>query len=100
MLMQQQEKLQTMIRLVNNMSIDPDVQIDYYIPDVLTTVDKTGDFNDPYVQFSYDCDGIHTQHFPLKKTYLEKTPEDLANLITFSLEQFTGEIDARQYGAQ
>jgi hypothetical protein len=37
---------------------------------------------------------------PLTHGYLDKSPQDLANLITFSLERFMEEIDSRQYGAQ
>jgi hypothetical protein len=56
----------------------------------------------PYVQLSYLKDGCdaHVQHMPLTHGYMEKTPEDLANLVTFSFERFIEEIDSRQYGAQ
>jgi hypothetical protein len=37
---------------------------------------------------------------PITHGYMQKTAEDLANLVTFSLERFMEEIDSRQYGAQ
>ena len=38
--------------------------------------------------------------YQLNKYILSKTPEDLANLVTFYIEQFTEEIDSVEYGAQ
>lgn len=104
MLAEQKEKLETMVGLVDKIAVDPDVNIDYFIPGVLVTADAdgNGETGGPYVQFAYASDGQapHIQHMPLTHGYLEKTPQDLANLITFSLERFMEEIDSRQYGAQ
>ena len=104
MLVAQKENLQTMVGLIDKIAVDPDVSIDYFIPGVLVTdnADGNADSGGPYVKFAYDSDGqgTHIQHMPLTRSYLEKTPQDLANLITFSLERFMEEIDSRQYGAQ
>ena len=40
------------------------------------------------------------QNIPIKHNYLKKTPQDLANLITFYIEQFVEQIDSVEYGAQ
>lgn len=104
MLVEQKEKLQTLVGLIDNIAVIPDVNIDYFIPGVLVTpnADGSGESGGPYIQFSYASNGKdqHVQHMPLTHGYLEKTPEDLANLVTFSLERFMEEIDSRQYGAQ
>jgi len=104
MLQAQKEKLQQVIELVDKVSINPDVTVDYFIPGVLVTADAdgSGEVGGPYVQFTYSVNGSdpHVQHMPLTHGYLEKDPEDLTNLITFSLERFMEEIDSRQYGAQ
>lgn len=100
----QKAKLQEVVELIDKVSINPDVAVDYFIPGVLVTpdVDGSGDSGGPYVQFTYSVNGTdpHVQHMPLTHGYLEKSAEDLANLITFSLERFMEEIDSRQYGAQ
>ena len=100
----QKEKLQTVVGLIDNIAVDPDVSIDYFIPGVLVTSDEDSSdtVSGPYIQFAYASDGQapHIQHMPLTKNYLEKTPQDIANLFTFSLERFMEEIDSRQYGAQ
>lgn len=104
MVTEQKEKLQKVVELIDNVAVNPDVAVDYFIPGVLVTegADGSGESGGPYVQFTYTLNGLdpHIQHMPLTHGYLEKTPEDLANLITFSLERFMEEIDSRQYGAQ
>jgi len=100
----EQEKLQKLVGLIDDIAVSPDVSIDYFIPGVLVTpdADGSGESGGPYIQFAYALDGqdAHVQHMPLTRSYLEKPPEDLANLFTFSLERFMEEIDSRQYGAQ
>ena len=104
MLVEQKEKLQTAVGIIDNIAVDPDVSVDYFIPGVVVTAnaDGSGKSGGPYVQFTYVTNGMdaHVQHMPLTHGYLEKTPQDLANLVTFSLERFMEEIDSRQYGAQ
>jgi hypothetical protein len=106
MLAEQKEKLQKVVEIIDNVGVNPDVMVDYFIPGVLVTegADGSGDSGGPYVQFTYasasDSSNPHVQHMPLTHGYLEKDAEDLANLITFSLERFMEEIDSRQYGAQ
>jgi len=96
-----QEKLKKLVGLIEDISIDPDVNVDYFIPGVAVTAEGgKGESGGPYIQFSYESGGQHVQHMPLTQSYLEKTPEDLVNLFTFSLERFKEEIDSRQYGAQ
>ena len=105
MLVPQHEKLEMLesaVGIIDNMSVDPDVQIDYYIPEVLMTVESRDATNDPFIQFTYEANGQRpqVQYMPLKDNYLQKTPQDLANFITFAVEQFTEEIDSTFYGAQ
>ncbi len=103
MLVEQKERLQTVIGLIDNISINPDVTVDYFIPGVKVTTDGgTGESGGAFIQFAYAANGQdqHIQHMPLTHGYLDKSPEDLANLVTFSLERFMEEIDSRQYGAQ
>lgn len=104
MLVEQKVRLQEAVGLIDNIAITPDVDIDYFIPGVLVTedADGSGESGGPYVQFTYALNGSdsHVQHMPLTHGYLDKSPQDLANLVTFSLERFMEEIDSRQYGAQ
>ena len=102
MLVVHKETLKTVVGIIDNISVNPDMKIDYYIPDVLITVENRNISSDPYVQLTYEANGQgpQVQYMPLKESYLNKTPQDLANLITFSIERFTEEIDSTFYGAQ
>lgn len=95
------EKLEKVVELVNNVMVNPDVEIDYCIPEVATTSDSCDISGDPYIHLNYIANGTHNmeQNIPLKRD-LDKTPEDLANLVTFKIEQFIEEIDSVENGAQ
>jgi hypothetical protein len=95
------EKLEKVVELVNNVMANPDVEIDYCIPEVATTSESCDVSGDPYIHLKYISNGTHTmeQNIPLKRD-LDKTPEDLANLVTFKIEQFMEEIDSVENGAQ
>lgn len=100
--MSNEQKLKQVVGLVDKLCINPDVDVDYFIPGVKVTKDVEDWLGDPYVEFSYLTNGMdsHVQQLHIKDIYLEKSPTDIANLVTFSLEQFIAEIDSREYGAQ
>ena len=89
------EKLEAVLELVNNVMVNPDIELEYYIPEALTT-------SDPYIQLKYAANGTHImeQKLPLKSRHLNKTAEDVANLVTFYIEQFIEQIDSVEHGAQ
>ena len=103
MLVAHKESLQEFVGLIDNIAVDPDVDINYFIPGVMVTT-ESGQVEDggPFIEFTYSPQGQdpHVQHVPLTHNNLEKEPQDLVNLFTFSLERFMEEIDSRQYGAQ
>ncbi len=96
------EKLQKVVELVNNDMVDPDIDIDYCIPEVATTSDKCDASGEPYIIVKYVTEehDVHERKIKLRRKYLEKTPEDLANLVTFYIEQFMEEIDSVEYGGE
>jgi hypothetical protein len=96
------EKLETVVELVNNVLVNPDIEIDYCIPEVTMTADTCNVSGDPYIHLKYMSNGTHLmeQNIPIKQNYLKKTSEDIANLVTFYIEQFTEQIDSVENGAQ
>jgi len=96
------EKLEKVIELVNKANSDPDIEIEYCIPEVATTADKCDVSGDPYIVVKYTVEegDIHERKIKLRKVYLEKSAEDLANLITFYIEQFIEEINSVEYGGE
>jgi len=98
-----QEKLEDVVDLVSKVLVNPDIELDYEIPSVAMTGESTEMVKgDPYIILKYTLGESHVQKqkIPIKSNYLKKTPEDLANLITFYIEQFIMEIESVEYGAQ
>ena len=97
-----QEKLEDVVDLIHKTMTNPDIELTYHIPDVAMTAENAEITHDPYIHLKYFVNEDHTQeqNIPIKQVYLSKTAEDLANLVTFYIEQFTEEIDSVEYGAQ
>lgn len=99
---EREEKLEKVVALVNNAMANPDIELEYCIPEASTSTDPFGVSEDPYIHMNYISGGTHImkQNVRIGPQYLTKTPEDIANLVTFHLEQFIEEIDSIEYGAQ
>lgn len=94
------EKLSKIVELVNKAMVDPDIDIDYYIPGVETTLKEGDGSGDPYILLTYVVSEYTkpTRTIHLGSTMLQSTAEDIANQITFSIEEFKGEIDSVEMG--
>ncbi|CAA6806158.1 MAG: Unknown protein [uncultured Sulfurovum sp.] len=95
-------KLTKVVELVDKNLADPDIELDYFIPGVTMDEETALDASEPYILLTYIINEDHTQkqRIPIKDNYLSKTPEDIANLVTFFIEQFTEQIDSVENGAQ
>jgi len=96
------KKLEDVVDIIDGALTNPDIEISYCIPDVAMTAKEPNVSGDPYIHLMYLSNGTHKmeQNIPIKGNYLKKSPQDLANLITFFIEQFIEEIDSVEYGAQ
>ena len=94
------EKLEAIVGLVNNVMVDPDIDVEYCIPDVATTTDTCDVSGDPYILVTYVVSEYTkpTRKIRLTDTYLKNTAKAIANLVTFSIEQFKTEIDSVEMG--
>jgi len=93
------DKLDKIVLLTNDLMVDPDIDIEYHIPEIAVT-EGTADTKDPYILVKYVIGqyNVHTRKITLGKTYLSYTPEKIADLVTFSIEQFKTEIDSVEMG--
>jgi len=83
-----QARLDTVVELVNKASADPDIEIEYQ---------AAQGSDDPHILVTYVVSEYNkpTRKITLKETVLSRnTPEDLANQITFAIEEFKGDIDS------
>lgn len=94
------EKLETIVELVNNVMVDPDIDIEYCIPEVATTSDTCDISGDPYISVTYVVSEYTkpTRKIRLTDSYLRNSAQEIANLVTFSIEQFKTEIDSVEMG--
>ena len=92
------EKLQTIVKLVDNAMVDPDIDIEYCIPEVATTSDSCDVSGDPYISVKYSEDKYIARKIRLTDTYMKSSAEEIAKLVTFSIEQFKEEVDSVQMG--
>ncbi len=94
------EKLEKVVTLVNKDMVDPDIDIDFCIPGVETTVKDCSESETPYILLTYVIGDYnkHTRKIHLDKTLLRETPEEINNRVTFSIEEFKGEIDSVEMG--
>ena len=81
------KKLETIVELVNKLMVDPDIDIDYCIPD---------DGAVPYISVRYSENKYVERKIRLTDKYLHNSAEEIAGLVTFSIEQFKEEIDSVQ----
>ena len=92
-------KLEDIVHLVNDTMRDPEVDVDYCIPEVDTTAGTCNITGDPYVLVTYTVnDAQPTRKISLGKTALQSTNNDLANHVMLSVEQFKDEIDTIEMG--
>ncbi len=92
------EKLETTVALIDKIMVDPDIDVEYYIPEVAVTVTEETLETDPYILVKYCEDSYIERKIPINGHYTDHSPEYLANFFTFSVEQFKEEVDALKYG--
>lgn len=89
-------KLEQVVELVNKARADPDIDIEYCIPEVATTAETCDVDGDPYILVKYDVSAtiVKTRKIRLGRTALLNSAEEIANQVTFSIEEFKSEIEA------
>jgi hypothetical protein len=94
------EKLEEIVLLVNDLMVDPDVHIEYCIPEVATTSDSCDLSGEPYILVKYVISDYHvpTRKIRLTDTYLKNSSKEIANMVTASIEEFKTEIDSVEMG--
>ncbi len=93
-------KLEKVVELVDKTMTNPDIDIEYCIPEVSTTADECDISGDPYILVTYFVSEYRkpTRKIRLNGTYLPYNAEKIADLVTFSIEQFMGDIDSAEIG--
>ena len=94
------EKMEKIVSLVSNLMVDPEIDIEYCIPEVEVTTQTCDLSKDPYILVTYVVSEYTrpTQKIRLTTKYTNNEAEVIANLVTFSIEQFKMQIDSVEMG--
>lgn len=94
------EKLQKVVTLVDKVNVDSEIDIEYCIPGVAVTSKSCNISKDPYILVNYFLSqhNIPMREIHLSRCYIKDEAEKIADLVTFSIEQFKMEIDSVQMG--
>ncbi len=84
------QKLEDVVRLLKYDKSDPDIDIDYCIPEVTITSKECDVWDQPYVIIRYNIDenNVPWKIIRLTEHYLEYPADKIVNLINFTIEQF------------
>jgi len=93
------EKLETIVKHLDVLMVDPDIDIEYCVPEVATTASSCDVHGGPYILVKHNENKYIEKKIILSDRYLQKSAEEIANLVTFSIEQFKLQVDATQMGA-
>jgi len=93
-------KLSEIVELVNKTMVDPDIDVDYYIPGVEVTLKEGDDSGDPFIRLTYVVSEYTrpTRTIHLGETMLQSSAQEVANQVTFAIEEFKSEIDSVEMG--
>lgn len=93
------EKLEKIVEHLDVLMVDPDIEIEYCVPEVATTAPSCDIHGGPYILVKHNENKYIEKKIILSDNYLKKDAEEIANLVTFSIEQFKLQVDATQMGA-
>jgi len=93
------EKLETIVTKLDVLMVDPDIDIEYCLPEVAMTASSCDVHGGPYILVKHNENKYIEKKIILSDRYLSKSAEEIANLVTFSIEQFKLQVDATQMGA-
>lgn len=90
------QKLETIVKLVETLMVDPDIEIEFCIPGLDGSSASCDTKADPYILVKYAENKYVERKIRLTDKYLHNSAEVIAGLVTFSIEQFKEEIDSVQ----
>ncbi|MDH5465713.1 MAG: hypothetical protein OEW60_08755 [Thiovulaceae bacterium] len=91
------EKLETFVGLMDDTMFDWELDIEYCIPEVATTSDQCDLSGDPYILVKFAEDNYVDRKIRLTDKYLHHSPQEMANQVTFSVEQFQADMGSIRY---
>jgi hypothetical protein len=94
------DKLRQIAKLVHGIAVDSEINVTCCMPGVTMTSQTCNTSEEPYVMIEYVVDKYTkpTRKIHMTRGYLNHDPRVIADLITYSIQQFKTEIDSVQMG--
>lgn len=94
------DKLVTVVELVDKVMADPDIDVEYHIPEVVVTCESAGGSADPFILVKHTEEALNHRKISLSEKHQNSSADEIANFVTFAIEQFKEEVESLRYGAQ
>lgn len=94
------EKIEDIVSLIDNVMVDPDIDVEYNLPFFNTSEEELDDRHKPFILVKYAEDRSIERKIHLRDAHFSQSAQEIANYVTFSIEQFKEEVDSLKYGAQ
>ncbi|MCS7261951.1 MAG: hypothetical protein NZ560_00810 [Aquificaceae bacterium] len=98
--MNMEEKLKEQAEEIRKNMANPDIDIEVCFPG---DVDEGCELKSyPYLKVKYVVEGhdVYEKEIDIDPVYLDKDVKDLANFVSFQIQQFMEEIDSIEYGGE
>ncbi len=94
------DKLETVVELVDKVMADPDIDVEYHIPEVVVTCESVDSSMEPYIVVKHADEQFTHRKISLADKHHNATADEIANFVTFAIEQYKEEVESLRYGAQ
>ncbi|MCS6957869.1 MAG: hypothetical protein RMK75_05360 [Aquificaceae bacterium] len=98
--MNMEEKLKELAEEIRKNMANPDIDIEVCFPG---DVDEGCELKSyPYLKVKYVVEGhdVYEKEIDIDPIYFDKDVKDLANFVSFQIQQFMEEIDSVEYGGE
>lgn len=95
-----EEKFRLLAEEINRNMVNPDIDIELCFPEEAEEGCEIKKY--PYIKIKYVIEGhdVYTKNIDIDPKYWEKDIKDLANFLSFQIQQFMEEIDSVKYGGE
>ncbi|MFN3870271.1 MAG: hypothetical protein ACK4MW_02155 [Aquificaceae bacterium] len=95
-----EKKFEALAEEVLKNMVNPDVDLEFCFPKEMEEGCQIKNF--PYIKVKYIVEGhdVYEKEIDIDPEYWEKDIKDLANFVSFQIQQFMEEIDSVEYGGE
>ncbi len=95
-----EKKFELLAQEISKNMVNPDIDIEFCFPQEAEEGCEVKKY--PYIKVKYVIEGhdVYEKEIDIDPVYWEKDVKDLANFVSFQIQQFMEEIDSVEYGGE